>query len=494
MISITFTQLLIGVAIGSAILTGALKVGTDRIKNLLVSFLQNFCGLLFVVSGWVKAIDPLGTAYKMEQYFGEFQGVFEPTAFNFLSGLFPIMSEYSIAFSVFMIVLEVVVGIMLIIGAKPKFSAWVFFLTIVFFTILTGFTYLTGYVGSEVNFFEFSKWGPYVKSNMKVTDCGCFGDFLKLEPKVSFMKDVFLLIPSIIFLFSTKEMHQLFNKKTRNIITAISTIGLLWYCMSNYVWDLPHTDFRPFREGVHMRDVRAAELDAMNNQKIIAYQLKNKKSGKVVELSYPVFLKEYTKYPKADWEFIQIKEEPKIKSTKLSEFFINDADGNDISDDLLAEPDYRFWIISHKVPYELEYEEIVEMDTLYRLDSIQSETSDEILISKAVAKVEETRRKKPHYTFDPQFIHDYEKELVGLVKSSGIPAITFLGGVDLVTIENFKQAIDLEMAVYEADDILLKTIVRSNPGLLLVKDGVLVQKWHKENLPSLKQIQEITGK
>lgn len=79
---------------------------------------------------------------------------------------------------------------------------------------------------------------------MKVTDCGCFGDFLKLEPFTSFKKDVVLMVPAIIFLLKTKDMHSIFNAKTRNIIT-LASIGLFTlYGLSNFVWDIPGNDFR----------------------------------------------------------------------------------------------------------------------------------------------------------------------------------------------------------------------------------------------------------
>ena len=182
----TLTTLTIGVAIAALILTLVGKFAFDRVENYFISYLQNFTGALFIFSGWVKAIDPLGTAYKMEQYFAEFESTFQDTWFSFLAPLFPQLSEYSASFSVFMIVLEIVLGVMLLVGMWRKFTAWTFFLIVAFFTFLTGFTYLTGYVPEGVNFFQFGKWGEYVSTNMKVTDCGCFGDFLKLEPRVSF--------------------------------------------------------------------------------------------------------------------------------------------------------------------------------------------------------------------------------------------------------------------------------------------------------------------
>ena len=177
-----------------------------KANNLLWSFLQHFTGVWFVFSGLVKAVDPIGTAYKMEDYFVAFQDTFAGlnNVFGGLAPLFPLLAKSSTDFSITMIVLEIVLGIMLIIGFSRKLTSLLFFLIVFFFTVLTGFTYLTGFVPTEANFFDFAKWGPYIKTQMRVTDCGCFGDFIKLDPGVSFCKDLFLMLPAatVSFFFS----------------------------------------------------------------------------------------------------------------------------------------------------------------------------------------------------------------------------------------------------------------------------------------------------
>ena len=225
-----------------------------------MTFAQSWCGALFLFSGWVKAVDPLGTAYKLHDYFGEFESVFSGTAMSFIAPLFPFLDSFGVQLSVATIVFEILLGVMLLIGAKPKFTSWAFLGLILFFTGLTGFTYLTGYVPEGVNFFEFSKWGEYTATNMKVTDCGCFGDFIKLEPFTSFTKDVFLLIPAFYFLFRSKDMHSFFSEKVKNGIIGLTIGGLLLYCFSNYIWDIPHADFRPFKVAADIRGQRACLL------------------------------------------------------------------------------------------------------------------------------------------------------------------------------------------------------------------------------------------
>ena len=168
----TLTDILIYMAIAGGIWSALVYFIWQKSNHWLITFLQSFCGALFIFSGWVKAIDPLGTAYKMEQDFGEFRVTFSQTSLKGLADLFPVFAEYAIVFAVIMIVLEIVLGIMLLFGIFKKFTAWTFFLLILFFTFLTGFTYLTGYVPEGVNFFSFSQWGDYVETNMKVTGCG----------------------------------------------------------------------------------------------------------------------------------------------------------------------------------------------------------------------------------------------------------------------------------------------------------------------------------
>ncbi|MEL6926787.1 MAG: MauE/DoxX family redox-associated membrane protein, partial [Bacteroidota bacterium] len=265
----TLNTLIFAVGGVAAVLTLLVGFVFKSKKNWLISFLQNYTGALFIFSGWVKAIDPLGTAYKMEQYFAEFEATFSETLFSFLAPMFPFLAGFAIYFSVFTIVFEIVLGVMLLVGSKPKFTSWAFFLLVAFFTFLTGFTYLTGYVPQGVNFFSFSEWGDYVETNMKVTDCGCFGDFLKLKPKVSFIKDLALMVPAILFLFKHRDMHQLWTSKARTGIVLATLAGVSLFSFSNFAWDLPGTDFRPFKNGVNIAQQLQAEQEAAENVEII---------------------------------------------------------------------------------------------------------------------------------------------------------------------------------------------------------------------------------
>ncbi len=485
----TLTTLTIGVAIAALILTLVGKFAFNRVENYLVSYLQNFTGALFIFSGWVKAIDPLGTAYKMEQYFAEFESTFQDTWFSFLAPLFPQLSEYSSGFSVFMIVLEIVLGVMLLIGMWRKFTSWAFFLLVAFFTFLTGFTYLTGYVPEGVNFFQFGQWGEYVSTNMKVTDCGCFGDFLKLEPKVSFFKDLVLLVPAILFLFQWKNMHQLFSSGARLGISALTTVGLLFYCFSNYVWDLPHTDFRPFKNGVNIAETKNAEEEAAANVEIIAYELTNKSTKEVIRLDYDKYLKEFKKYPSEEWELEQIKTDPAIPSTKISEFEVSNANGEGVTEDILSDPEYTFWIVAYKFKASEEKGLKVVYDSTYVQDTIVS--GDSLIVEQRLNDVEKRQVETIEYSWNDKYMKPWKEVVVPMLneaKAANINSLTITSYTAPEKIASFKENASYEAPVYQADDILLKTIIRSNPGVILMKEGKIIQKWHYKKLPSFEEI------
>ncbi|MTB53876.1 DoxX family protein [Lewinella sp. W8] len=444
----TLTTLLIYISIAAIGLTGVTYFLLDKKDNVLMSLLQNFCGALFIFSGYVKAVDPLGTAYKMEQYFAEFEATFADTAMSFLAPIFPALSNLAVGFSVFMIVLEIALGLMLILGARKKLTAWLFFLIVAFFTVLTGFTFLTGYVPSGVNFFAFGQWGEYLESNMKVTDCGCFGDFIKLEPYTSFLKDVFLLVPALLFLFYTKQMHELFTERARDYAVLGLSVVVLIYCFSNYAWDIPGQDFRPFKVGTDVAATKQAEEDAAASVQTVGYELINKASGESVELTTAEFLKVYQQYPESEWEYNPQTTEPAIEPTKISDFEVSDAEGYDQVPALLEDPGYSFVIVAYK---------------------LKGESGD----------------------WDAGYVEKWQEDIQPVVtaaQAAGHTVMAMTKFADDAYIEDFRKTIGADYPFHRGDDIMLKTIIRSNPGVVLMKDGVILNKWHHKKLPSFEEI------
>ncbi len=490
----TLTTLVITISAVAFILTLVIGALFQRQKTWTMTFFQNFAGVLFVFSGFVKAIDPLGTAYKMEQYFAEFQSTFAETAFSFLAPLFPWLSSYSLVFSIIMIVFEIVLGLMLLLGSKRKLTSWLFLLLVVFFTFLTGFTYLTGYVPSGANFFSFGAWGEYNELQMKVTDCGCFGDFLKLEPKVSFLKDVVLLIPAIFFVWKHEDMHQLFNSKTRSVILWSLGALLTLYCINNSVWRLPHTDFRPFKKGVNIYERKALEEQAEADREVISFTLKNKLNGKFVELPYAQYLNEYKSYPKTEWEVVeQNMTDPTVPETKISEFIIYGPNEEEVTEQILTNPEPFFMIVCHKL-----YQHGSSAETLTRVDTVMTITDTIIEGTDTTYQYEPTPRTVEetvtHYDWDEQYLNRFRDEILPLseaAEAAGVKTIAVVGGADSEMIRDFKEVLNIPFTVCTADDILLKTIVRSNPGPVLMRNGEILDKWHYRKLPAFDEIKSM---
>jgi uncharacterized membrane protein YphA (DoxX/SURF4 family) len=491
----TLGKMMLYVAIAAVILTLAIGFSYRKSRTTFqwaMSFPQSAAGLLFIVSGWVKAIDPLGTAYKMEEYFGYFASVFQGTWLGFLAPVFPVLKQYAVGFSVAVIVVEIVLGLMLLMGAWRKFTSWAFLLLILFFTFLTGFTYLSGYVPEGVGFFQVSQWGKFVETNMKVTDCGCFGDFIKIKPKTSFLKDVFLLIPALLFVVFSRHMHQVFTPATRTTIVGLAIGSFTIYCLSNFVWDIPHTDFRPFKVGVNIAERKALEMEAMAKVEVLAYKLKNKSTGQVVELPYEQFLAEYLQYPKEEWEYEQVLSESEVPQTKISEFQLEDINNNEVTEELLSAPGYSFMIVAydlHSVPRQ---ETRIVNDTIYQLDTILS--GPEPSIERSVKEVVSREQRFTIYDWRPKYMDKWTSIVNPVLEEAekeGVAAFALTSFVsDPAILEDFRHATQSAYPFYVADELLLKTIIRSNPGIVLLKEGTIVMKWHYRQLPSFEKIKE----
>ena len=171
-------------------------------------------GVLFVFSGFVKLVDPIGSQYKFQEYFSE--------AVLNMEFLIP----YALPLAILLIVAEVVLGIALLVGWKSKFTIWSLLILIVVFLFLT--------------------W--YSAYFNKVTDCGCFGDALKLTPWQSFYKDVILTALIVFLIFRIKDIHPIYKEKTAALITYASlflSLFITYYVLTH----LPIVDFRAYAIG-----------------------------------------------------------------------------------------------------------------------------------------------------------------------------------------------------------------------------------------------------
>ena len=204
-------------------------------KKLMISLLRYSYAIFLLFSGFVKLIDPLGFSYKLQEYFEVFG----------LDFLIP----FSLFLSIFVILFEMFLGICLILGIYVKKIVWGNLMLMLFFTFLTFFS-------------------AYFN---KVTDCGCFGDFMKLDPWTSFTKDIYLLIISFLLLIYQAYITPLTKSiKTNNSVLLVSLLVLLFIPIHALSF-LPFIDFRPYKIGVDIIQefLTYAEKKCPNNYKFI---------------------------------------------------------------------------------------------------------------------------------------------------------------------------------------------------------------------------------
>jgi uncharacterized membrane protein YphA (DoxX/SURF4 family) len=169
-------------------------------------------GLLFIFSGLVKANDPLGLSYKIQEFF-EVWG-------------WHAMHDYTLMFAFILNVFEIVAGVAVIVGWQIKLVNWLLLLLIIAFTFLTGYAHFSG----------------------KIKTCGCFGDCIPLSSAQSFMKDIFLFVLILILMALSDKYHQSEFKLTSVIILIISLLGSI--AMQFYVLkNLPIVDCLPYKKG-----------------------------------------------------------------------------------------------------------------------------------------------------------------------------------------------------------------------------------------------------
>ena len=187
--------------------------------KLLVHLSRIFVGAMFIFSGFVKLVDPIGSQYKFEEYFSE--GVLN------LEFLIP----YALPFSILLIIVEIMLGVSLLLGYKSKITTW----------SLLGITTI----------FLFLTW--YSAYYNKVTDCGCFGDAIKLTPWETFWKNVILIGLILLLLIGVKNIKALFSKRINTSLIILSFVSFS-YITIHVLNHLPIIDFRAYAVGKNITE------------------------------------------------------------------------------------------------------------------------------------------------------------------------------------------------------------------------------------------------
>jgi len=359
----------------------------------LVNISRILVGLLFIFSGLIKINDPVGFSFKLEEYFG-------PTVFN-IDFLLP----YVLPLAIFIVVLEVLLGVFLLIGLKKEFTIYSLFAMIVFFTFLT--------------------W--YSAYFNKVTDCGCFGDAIKLTPWESFTKDVILLVLIIIIMIGLKYIKPLFNNKLLYIFPSISLI-LCILIVNQVLSHLPLIDFRPYKVGANIIDNMVIPEDS--KKAVFRY----------------------------DWLF-NINGEKKVISTSGN---FPDSEGTFVSVDTeLIEEGYEPPILDFSM----------ELGDIDYTDVLMKEQKLIIFVFYNISKTNNDAIVGLKETVELAVINDYK--VIGLTAS---------GEID---VNSFESENDIDIDFYFCDETALKTIVRSNPAAIKLHEGTIIQKTHWNDFQAL---------
>jgi len=357
-------------------------------------FSRYFVGILFIFSGLIKLNDPIGTQIKMEEYFEVFADDFG----SFFNHFIP----WSLEIGMVMIVLEVVLGVAILIFWRMKWTGWILLLLMLFFTFLT---FYSAYFN-------------------KVTDCGCFGDAIKLTPWQSFTKDV-VLIGFVFHLFWYKHTYvpALRTREGDGLVIGVATLSLFLgvYAINH----LPFIDFRAYRIGNNIPQQMLPQ-----EQPIIEYVFE--KDGK--EIRSQKYLSE------AGYKYVSSKvlNEDKTKP-KITDYSVTSPEGED------------------KTAYTFEGNKLIIV--LFNVDKAST---------KNISAIRELTQKL-----------EGKVECLILTSSSN------------ESIDKFRHENQLAVPYYFSDATVLKTIIRSNPGIALWQNGNALGNWHHNDTPSAEEVMKL---
>ena len=363
------------------------------IKLVWVNACRFLLAMLFIFSGFVKAVDPFGSFYKIQDYL---------TAFGILSW-FP--TYLPLLFAIILSAVEFCVGIFLFLGVRRKIASILALLLMCAMTPLT----------------------LYLAVANPVSDCGCFGDAWVLTNWQTFWKNIVLLIAAVTVFREWKLIIRFITMKMEwmvSMYTILFVFVLSFYCLQY----LPILDFRPYKIGVNIRS--AMEIPQGAKPSVFESRFVLEKDGKQQEFALD-------NYPDSTWTFVETRTLLKEKGYEppIHDFSMMSLDtGEDLTDSVLSSKGYTFLLVAHRIE--------------------GADDSNIDLINE---------------------IYDYSVE-----HGYGFYALTSSPAEE---IDLWREKTGAEYPFCQMDDITLKTIIRSNPGLLLIKDGTILNKWSDNRLP-----------
>ena len=375
-------------------------------SRLIASISRTLLGLVFIFSGAVKAIDPLGTVYKIEDYLKAFGG--------FFTELLPLAEVAAWG----LIILELLLGVCMLLNIRTQWTSW---LALLFYLVMTPLTL-------------------YIALTNPVSDCGCFGDAIVLTNWQTFWKNVVLITLAILLVALRKHTRQLWSNWMEVVLATLTIIAAIAF-MTWTRLHLPIKDFRPYKIGNHLPTLMEYPEDAEPDQYDISFVYE--KDG--VEQTFTL-----ENYPKGDstWTFVR-QDSRLIKKgyePPIHDLEILNADYEDLTWDIL------------------ESEEPITLVVMYDLAKADK---------KQIAKVEALASNLSPFASSSDTL-PLEGELEG--------AFYILTGSGTDDIINFcLEYPALSDYICTCDPVTLKTIVRANPGAIVLQNGIVIDKYNLRN-------------
>ena len=373
---------------------------TQIIRNTAVNIGRLLMAATFIFSGYVKAIDPLGTQYKLTDYLQAM-------------GLGSLLPEWTLLVgAVLLAALEFSLGIFLLFAIRRHLVSKIVLALMSIMTLLTLWIVIAN----------------------PVKDCGCFGDAVVLSNGQTFIKNIILLAIALMLLKWPTSMVRFVSKKTQWIVINYTVIFAL--ALSAWsLWDLPLFDFRPYHVGANIAQGMKIPQGAPQPQFETTFILE--KNGQQKEFTLD-------NYPDSTWTFVDSKTVQTAEGyvPPIHDFSIQDnKTGEDITQEVLNDTGYTFLLISPTLAY-------ADDSNFGRIDQIY------------------------------EFAQDYGYRFICLTASSD------------KDIAKWQDITGAEYPFYTTDATTLKTMIRSNPGLMLLHHGTIIQKWSHNKLPQPEELNQ----
>ncbi|MBQ8656518.1 MAG: triose-phosphate isomerase, partial [Prevotella sp.] len=371
------------------------------VKKVLVNICRLVMAPTFILSGFVKAVDPLGTQYKLNDYLEAMHVGAAVPDFMTLVG------------AVALAAVEFLIGIFLLFAIRRRFTSRI---TLLFMTVMTALT-------------------VWIYIADPVSDCGCFGDAVVLTNGETLLKNIVLLACAVVVWKWPRDMWQFISQANQWIVVNYSAL-FIFITAALALYDLPQFDFRPYHVGANIKQGMEIPEGAEQPQFVTTYIME--KDGQRQEFTVD-------NYPDSTWTYIDARTVQTSKGYEppIHDFMLTTPEGDDITDSLITQPGYVFLLVTPHLE--------------------QADDSNIDLINQ---------------------VYDYAEEngyLFWCLTASSEKAIN-----------RWRDITGAEYPFAQADDVTLKTVIRSNPGLLLLKDGTVIRKWSHNRLPDEEQLKPDT--